>query len=234
MAALRPNADAYARISYARELRGDLPGALEAMQLAADATSAHDLEAKAWYTAHTGELLLKLQRLADAEREFRRAIFFYADYPYAAVGLGKTTLARGDADGALRIFQQQLERTPTLDLAARVGDLYRTRGQDDEAERHYALAETLAGPPAAQTEANLALFLAERRRKPALALRIAESVAATRHDIFTEDALALALFVNGRTAEARTAVERARRTGTRDGRILAHAAEIGNLSLPSR
>src|SRR5581483_638970 len=46
MSSLRPTADAYARISYARELRGDLDGALEAMRLAESATSAHDLEAK--------------------------------------------------------------------------------------------------------------------------------------------------------------------------------------------
>jgi tetratricopeptide (TPR) repeat protein len=226
MAALRPNADAYARISYARELRGDLPGAREAMQLAADATPAHDLEAKAWYTAHTGELLLKLHRVADAEREFRRAVFFYPDYPHAAIGLGKTMLARGAADKALTIFREQLRRTPTLDLAARVGDLYRARGQGEEAEPYYVLAETLGGPPAAQTEANLALFLAEHGRKPELALRIAESVAAMRHDIFTEDALSMALLVNGRIAEAGAAAERARRTGSRDERILAHAVEI--------
>src|SRR5918996_745777 len=37
MAALKPSTNAYARISYARELTGDLPGALAAMELAVDA-----------------------------------------------------------------------------------------------------------------------------------------------------------------------------------------------------
>ena len=44
----------------------------------------------------------------------------------------------------------------------------------------------------------LARFLADRGRAPDEAVRIAESAAAVRHDIFTEDALAWALFKAGR------------------------------------
>jgi hypothetical protein len=51
-------------------------------------------------------------------------------------------------------------------------------------------------------------------------------VAAARHDIFTEDALAWAYFKTGRLDEAVSASKRALRTGTRDERILTHAAEI--------
>jgi hypothetical protein len=51
-------------------------------------------------------------------------------------------------------------------------------------------------------------------------------VAATRRDIFTEDALAWAYFKTGRLDDALRASRRALRTGTRDERILAHAAEI--------
>jgi len=226
MVTLRPSADAYARVSYARELRGDLEGALEVMRMAADATSAHDLEAKAWYTAQAGELWLKLGKLDDAERAYRRAVFFFPRYPHALIGLGKAKAARGDRDGALEIFLDQLTRTPTLDLAARVGDLVAARGDAAEAERYYQLAESLAGPGIAQTEGALALFLAEHDRKLPEAVRIARTVEGTRHDIFTEDAVAWALFKSGRVAEAYQASQRAMRTGTRDARILEHAAAI--------
>jgi len=226
MAAMRPNADAYARVSYARELRGDLAGALEAMQMAASATSAHDREAKAWYTAHVGELYLRLGRLADAEREYRRAGFFFPDYPHATIGLGKVSAARGDDRGALEIFKAQLSRTPTLDLASRIGDLLAKRGEVSAAEHYYKLAEDLAGPAAVQTESNLALFLAEHNRRLPEALRIAQAVASVRHDIFTEDTLAWALFKHGRTADALAASNRALRTGSLDERILKHAEAI--------
>jgi tetratricopeptide (TPR) repeat protein len=49
MAALRPDAAAYARVAYARELGGDVEGALRVMEMALTASSPHDIEAHAWH-----------------------------------------------------------------------------------------------------------------------------------------------------------------------------------------
>jgi tetratricopeptide (TPR) repeat protein len=122
------------------------------------------------------------------------AVFTFPNYPLAMVGQGNVKAARGDRDGALMIYVEQLKRTPTLDLAARIGDLYEQEGNSAQAEHYYRLAEDLAGPGIAQTESNLALFLAEHDRKLPEAVTIAEAVAAVRHDIFTEDALAWAYY----------------------------------------
>ncbi len=226
MMSLRPSAAAYARVAYARELQGNLQGALQAMELAREATTAHDPEAQAWYSAQVGELYLRMGKLEEADREYRRAAFVFPDHPFAMIGQGKVASARGQRQEALALYLEQLKRTPTLELAGRIGDIYAHDGHSVEAERYYQLGEDLAGPGIAQTEANLALFLAERNRKLSEAVKVAESVAATRHDIFTEDALAWAYFKTGRFDEALSASERALRTGTRDERILAHAAEI--------
>jgi tetratricopeptide (TPR) repeat protein len=226
MVTMRPSAAAYARIAYARELQGDIGGALQAMVLAGHATPVNDPEAQAWYAAQIGELYLKMGKLAEADRQFRRAEFLFPAYPLAAVGRGKVKAARGDRDGALAIYLEQLKRTPTLDLAARAGDLYAERGDAEKAEHYYQLAEDLAGPAVAQTEANLALFLAERDRKLPQAVAIARAVAATRDDIFTDDALAWACYKAGRLDEALAASERALRTGTRDQRLRSHAEQI--------
>jgi hypothetical protein len=134
--------------------------------------------------------------------------------------------ARGEDEAALAIYRDQLARTPTLDLAGRIGDLLAARGSREESERYYQLAEDLAGPPLAQTEANLAIFLADHNRRLGDALTIAQTVAAVRHDIQTDDALAWTLFKVGRVDEALAASHRALRTGTRDERILVHAEAI--------
>jgi tetratricopeptide (TPR) repeat protein len=226
MAGMRPNAAAYSRVSYARELRGDLDGALEAMQMAASATTSRDPEAQAWYASQLGELYLRIGKLDDADLEFRRASFVFPEYLIAMVGMGKVKAARGDHASALAIYLQQLKRSPSLDLAARLGDLYLREGNSAQAEHYFQLAEDLAGPAIAQTESNLALFLAEHDRRLADAVHIAEAVSRVRHDIFTENALAWAYFKTGRLKEALAASERALRTGTRDPQILRHVSEI--------
>ncbi len=226
MMALRPNAAAYARVAYARELQGDVDGALGAMQMAAKATAPSDPEAQAWYAAQAGELYLKLHKLDDADREFRRAVFLFPSYPLAVIGQGKVRVARGDREGALAIYLAQLKRTPTLDLAARIGDLYAARGDAAQSEHYYQLAEDLAGPGVVQTEANLALYLADHDRKLSDAVTIAETVVTKRHDIFTEDALAWAYYKAGRFKDAYAASQLALRTGTRDEALLARAARI--------
>ena len=232
MMELRPSAAAYARVAYARELSGDLVGGLEAMRTAFAATPAQDHEAQAWYATQVGELLLTLRRVDEANREFRRALFVYPQYPLAVVGTGKVAVARGDRDRALEIYRDQLSRTPTLDLATRIGDLHSQAGRPADAERAYQLAEDVAGPAPAQTEAALALFLAERGRKLPDAVTIAEAVAATRHDIQTDHTIAWAYFKAGRIADADAAMTRALRTGSRDERLLAHATQI-RAALPS-
>jgi tetratricopeptide (TPR) repeat protein len=226
MMAKRPSAAAYARVAYARELRGNMEGAREAMQMAAEATPPQDPEARAWYAVQLGELYLRMGRFDAAAREYRRADFFFPAYPHAMVGQGKVMAACGNREGALAIYVEQMTRTPTLDLAARIGDLYAEGGNAVEAERYYQLVEALAGPGVAQTEANLALFLADHDRKLPDAVKIAEPVAVARQDIFTEDALGWAYFKVGRLDEALAASQRALRTGTRDEGILSRAARI--------
>jgi tetratricopeptide (TPR) repeat protein len=230
MAGMRPNAAAYARVSYARELRGDLDGALRAMQMAANATTPRDPEADAWYATQLGELDLRIGNLDAAAREFRRATYIFPDYLLAMIGTGKVAAARGERTKALDVYLRQFKRSPTLDLAARIGDLYAEEGDSTRAEHFFQLAEEVAGPATAQTEAHLALFLAEHDRSLDEAVRIAEAVSRTRHDIFTEDALAWAYYKTGRVAEARALSRRALRTGSRDATIRRHADEIARTS----
>jgi tetratricopeptide (TPR) repeat protein len=226
MMTLRPGPAAYARVAYARELRGDLQGALDAMRLALQSTASQDAEAQAWYSAQVGELHLRLGNLDGADRAYRRAAFVFPDYPHAMIGLAKVLAARGDREGALVAYRDQFRRTPSLDLAARIADLYAADGNASEAERYCRLAEDLAGPPAAQTEAHLALFLADHDRRLDDAVRIAEAVARVRRDIFTEDALAWSYFKAGQIDRAMAASARALRTGTRDAEIIRRAERI--------
>jgi tetratricopeptide (TPR) repeat protein len=225
MMALRPSAAAYARVAYAREIGGNLTGALEAMKLAASATSPEDCEGLAWAHSQTGDLYFQLGRLHEAKDEYVAASHAFPGHPFAVAGYARAIAEEGDLGGALTLLQGLAAKSPTPDLAARTGDLLERMGRHEEAERHYALAETGWRVDAPEPK-NLARFLADHGRRIDEAVKIAEDAAADRHDIFTEDALAWAYFKAGRIDKAQAAIARARRTGTRDRNIVMHASAI--------
>lgn len=225
MMTLRPSAASYARVAYARELQGDLNGAIESMKLAADATSPDDPEALAWHHAQLGDLYLRLGKARAAETEYVAASHAFPGHPFAMMGYARLLSARGELSSALTLLQELAKTAPTPDLAARTGDLLAALGRRDEAERQFALAEAGWRVDAPEPK-NLARFLADHDRKVSEAVAIAEQASAARHDIFTEDALAWAYFKAGRVADARGAIAKALRTGTADADIRAHAKAI--------
>ena len=197
MAAITPTAAAYARVSYARELQGDLEGALQTMRMAAEATSAHDPESLAWHHAQLGQLHLEMGQLTDARREFRAAAHAFPGHPFAQIGLARVAEAGGDIRTALDIVIATLDTSPTPADLAYAGDLMTRLGQTDAAERHYRLAEA-AWQTDAPEPSRLARFLATHGRRLDEAIAIGEKAGIGRNDIFTADALAWAYFQKGR------------------------------------
>jgi tetratricopeptide (TPR) repeat protein len=224
--ARRPDAAAYARVAYARELQGDLDGAVRLMGMAAESTSPHDVEARAWTFAQIGHLHLQQHKLQDAEREFNRAEFTFPGHPYASAGRIRLHIARGEYRQALRLVEQIAE---TPESRAMAGDLQAYLGDRAAAEQSYQRAESLErdGWKYEQPQpAALARFLAERQRDIPTAVSLAEQAAGERQDIHTLDALAWAYFRAGRFEDAAAAIRRATRTGTVDPRIRCHEAAI--------
>jgi tetratricopeptide (TPR) repeat protein len=221
----RPSSASYARVAYARELQGNLAGAIQSMTLAAEATSPTDPEAVAWTRSQLGDLYFQLGHTHEAKAEYIAASHAFPGHPFAVIGYAKVIASEGDRVGALELLRGLAQKSPTPDLAARTGDVLDAMGRHDEAERQYALAEAAWRGDAPEPK-NLARFLAEHNRKIPEAVAIAEVAAAARHDIFTEDALAWSYFKAGRIADAKRAIALALRTGTRDATIRAHAHAI--------
>lgn len=227
MAKLRPYTGSYARISYLRSLRGDAPGAIEAMRLAQQA--AGDRESVAWCSVHLGDELLNAGRRAEAEHEYDRALFTFPDYHLALAGKARARIAAGDMETALELYRRAQERVPTPDVAIALGKLYDRLGRHEEAGRQYDLVEFIerSGPAGADTYSRqMAVFWADRGIKLDEALAVARRERAARSDIYTSDALAWCLYKKGELDAARQAIEEALRLGTRDAGINYHAGMI--------
>lgn len=222
----RPDAAAYARVAYARELQGDLDGAVALMRMAIDATGAHDPEAQAWTYAQLASLYVQQGKLDLAERELARGEFTFPSHPYVVNGRIRLSLARRAHAEALRLVETAAE---TPETAAIRGDLLAVLGDATGAEAAYQEAERLEREGWEYEEpqpAALARLLAERGRDASEAVALAERAARDRADIHTMDALAWAYFRAGRLDEAAAAIGQALRTGTRDPRIRCHASAI--------
>jgi tetratricopeptide (TPR) repeat protein len=235
MGQLQPGPPAYARTSYALEIKGDLDGALEYMRRAADGTTPNDAESQAWHFAQVGELLLQLGHRVEARLQFEHADATFPGHPMAIIGLARIKMRDGDSAGARALLQAQLAKTATPDLANAVGELSEAIGETAVAAQYYQMAEQIErgawGNGLRQPQV-MARLLAERPGREHEAVELAEEAARGRADIFTMDTLAWAYFRNGRQAEAQRASEQALRTGTRNARILCHAAVIADVTSP--
>ena len=233
MGKIQPGPAVYARTSYALEIKGDLAGALEYMRMAAAGTSPNDPESLAWHFVQIGDLLLQQGRARDARLEYERAIATFPDHPLAVLGLARVRILDGELQEARLMLQEELARAPGSDLAAMIGDISEALGERDRAAQYFQIAEQIeratwvSGPRQPQI---LARFLIDEGRKLPEAVALAEEAARSRRDIFTMDVLASAYLKTGRLADACTAIEAALRTGTKDARILWHAAEIYSAS----
>ena len=173
MASLKPTSAAYARIAYARELQGNLDGAVTAMRIAIEATSPQDPEGIAWAWSQLGALHLQKGDVDQAAAAYDRALFAFPRHPYARAGVARVAVARGDFDRGLAIYREQLAEAPTPELAAQIGDLLQRRGDEEGARAAWAEAERLeldGWKHESPQPAALARLLAERglqgRRKP--------------------------------------------------------------------
>ncbi|MBI3766546.1 MAG: tetratricopeptide repeat protein, partial [Ignavibacteriales bacterium] len=90
----RPDLRSYSRASYLRELHGDLAGAIEAMQLAAE-TGIAGQENRAWALYNLGKLFLNAGKLDTAAYIFNGILEERPAYAYALSGLAMVNKVRG-------------------------------------------------------------------------------------------------------------------------------------------
>jgi tetratricopeptide (TPR) repeat protein len=114
---------------------------------------------------------------------------------------------------------------------AELGDVYARAGNAAEATKQYQLVEyigLLGRINQVLHNRDLALFYADHDTKLDESLALARKEFEVRHDIYTWDALAWALYKNGKYQEASDAMDHALRPGARDALLFFHAGMIAS------
>jgi tetratricopeptide (TPR) repeat protein len=222
---LKPDLRAYARAAHMRWLKGDLAGAIEAMQLAVSAASPSDGESAAWVNTRLAFYEFQAGRFDEAEQRSVLALTFQRNYAPALLLKGKMLLAQNRFREAVDALQKAVKLNPLPESHWTLAEALRAAGRESEA------SETelqLRQHGATSDPRTVALFLATRHESPKTALRLAQAELDSRSDVFTHDALAWSLAAAGNLAEAHSEMQRALAEGTEDGRLFFHAAIIAS------
>ncbi|WP_367324257.1 tetratricopeptide repeat protein [Streptomyces sp. HUAS ZL42] len=225
----RPGVPVFTRYAYVHELRGDVTTARRVLEQALRAsTTPGDI---AYVAGQLGQLAWNQGDYDTALTDYARALAADENYLPALEGRARAQAASGDRAGAIKGLQNVVARYPLPGPLVALGELYEDRGADGDkakAADQYALVDAwtaLARANGVNADLDTALAAADHGDRAA-ALRAARAEWARRHTVHTADALAWALHVNGKDAEALPYARQATATGYRNAAFLYHRGVI--------
>ena len=224
MVTLRPGLASYARVAYARELTGDLVGALAAMRLAFDAAAGQP-EPSAFTLVEIAKLENLLGRRRAALGHARAALRVLPGYPAARLQVARLEAGQGRIGRALAEARRAAEAVPTPEALALLADLLERTGRTAEARSQraaVAVIERLLEANGLRVDLESAVYRADEQVRPRETVLLARRARAERPSIYGDDALAWALARAGRCEEALPLAERSLRLGTKDPLLYFH------------
>jgi tetratricopeptide (TPR) repeat protein len=227
---LRPgNLPGLTRAAYLRELFGDADGAYDLMDMALQATPPTEAEDTAWILNQMAHLRLISGKPEEAENLLNHALAKFPGYHYALANLAKVRIEQKRYAEAVDLLRQRYQAGPHAENLYDLAEALELAGRTAEAQKAFAEFETKSLAESVRkdnSDRELIFYYADHAHQPAKALEVARQELAWRHDVYTLDAYAWALHVNGQDTEARKQIETALAVGVRDARIFRHAGEI--------
>lgn len=235
MVSTRPDIRSYSRVSYLREIHGDVPGAIEAIQLAVSA-GYPGAEDKSWARMVLAHLYEDSNALDKAEEQYQIALTERPDYPFALAGLGKIARYKKDYPKAIEYFEKAKTVMADASFFEELIDLYRLNGQNDKADEcaRITIDALLSDNISAAKDKSLGHYsdmeLAQlylKTNQLDKALQHAKSEQQRRpENIDACETLATVLFKMGKAAEAAPLLETALRTNSQKPERLVLAGKV--------
>ena len=131
MISIRPDIRSYSRISYLREIYGDIPGAIEAMKLAVDAGSPGS-ESTEWARVQLGKLYEQLGEADYAEMHYTISLENRPGYPYALAGLARIAAYKKQYQKAIELYQRADSASNDYSFRDALVEVYRLTGNEKQ------------------------------------------------------------------------------------------------------
>jgi tetratricopeptide (TPR) repeat protein len=231
MVGLKGDLYSYSRRSGLETIRGEDVAAIADMRRAiADGIGGGEPpEAIAWAQYTLAEDYFRMGKLDDAAAQGQAALKTYNNYFRALAILGQVRAAQGRLDEAADYYRRAIAVIPLPEYAAALGDVYTRLGRSTEAEQQHQLVEFIAR----LNNLNRVLYnrvlvdyYADHDIEHQQAVTLAAEEFKVRRDIYGEDALAWALYRDGKAEDALPHIVAALKFKTTDARLYFHAGLI--------
>ncbi|RSK51222.1 tetratricopeptide repeat protein [Hymenobacter rigui] len=232
---VRPDLRSYTRVSYLREIHGDLPGAIEAMQMAVEAGYA-GLEQTEWARVMLGHLYETTGDLNRAAQQYQQALLARPHYAYALAGLGRVAQARQDYPTAIKYLQDARITVKDYAFADELADLYHQNNQPAEARKMAQESIGMLAAAANEADENEAMGHYADRELAYAYVKTGELDKALQHanieykrrpdNIDVCETMAWVHYKRGEYKEAEKYMSIARRTNSRNPTLLCRAGLI--------
>ncbi|HMT28749.1 MAG TPA: tetratricopeptide repeat protein [Bacteroidia bacterium] len=139
MVSIRPDLRSYSRISYLREILGDYPGAIEAMQMALDA-GVPGLEQTEWVRTNLGKLYELTGKPGLAQQIYDEALAHRPFFAPALAGLGRVERSLKNYDKAIQYFSEASSMMKDYSFHHELAVTYHLAGMADKSISEYQIA----------------------------------------------------------------------------------------------
>jgi tetratricopeptide (TPR) repeat protein len=123
MVSIRPDLRSYARVSYLRQIYGDIAGAIEAMKLAVSA-GFPPYEETAWARYQLAKLYENNEEYAEAEKQYQQILMDRPDYPFAIAALAHLENLNANTEKAETLYDQAINVIPEVSFYVEKAKLF--------------------------------------------------------------------------------------------------------------
>lgn len=235
MISIRPDIRSYARISYLREIHGDLPGAIEAAKLAV-ASGYPGLEQSEWTRTILAHLYENIGSLDSAEYQYKLALAERPDYAFAVAGLGRISKAKGNIKDAIVCYEKAKGMIVEYSFADELTDLYQLDKQNEKASQSATEVIGMLSPISDADESSSAHGHYADKELAYAYLKTNDTENALKHamleyerrpeNIDVCETVAWVNYRKGNFTEANKMIDKALRTNCKNPLLLCHAGLI--------
>jgi len=134
MIAIKPDIRSYSRISYLREIHGDVDGSKKALGLAINA-GFPGYEETAWAMLTLGELYERYGALDTAKQIYTEILDMRENYPFAISALGGIAYKEGNLKEAEKIQNQAIDIIPEVGYYTALAKIYKDEKRTEELDQ---------------------------------------------------------------------------------------------------